>query len=191
VTPAVRAGGIDADAVVAAAAEIADADGFEAVTLAAVAARLGIRSPSLYNHVDGLPGLQRMLTLRAVEGLGAAIRDAAVGRSGDEAVRAIAHAFRDYARAHPGLYAATVRAPAPDSPDAEALAEAAVQLLVQVVAAWGIEGDEAIHQVRVLRSALHGFVSLELGGGFGLPLDLDRSFDLLVDSQLAALDARG
>jgi AcrR family transcriptional regulator len=191
VTPAARARRVDADAVVAAAAEIADAEGLEAVTLAAVAARLGIRSPSLYNHVDGLPGLQRMLTLRAVGELGAAIRDAAVGRSGEEAVRAVATAFRDHARAHPGLYAATVRAPAPDGSDAAPLAEAAVQVLVQVVAAWGIEGDEAIHQVRVLRSALHGFVSLEQGGGFGLPLDLDRSFELLVDSQLAALAARG
>ena len=42
-------------------------------------------------------------------------------------------------------------------------------------------GDAAIHAVRVVRSALHGFVVLEHEGGFGLPLSLDDRFATLVE----------
>ncbi len=53
-----RSVGIDRARVVEVAAELADANGLDQLTLAQVAARLGVRLPSLYNHVDGLPGLR-------------------------------------------------------------------------------------------------------------------------------------
>jgi AcrR family transcriptional regulator len=175
--------------VVRAAGEIADAEGLEAVTLARVAAAVGMRPPSLYNHIKGRDALLRAIGHEAREEMTAAIRDAAVGRSREDAVRAVAVAYREYALAHPGRYAASVRAPDPEETEAIAAAAVAVDLLVAVLAGWDIEGEEAVHLVRVMRSALHGFVSLEIGGGFGLPLDLDHSFDLLVDSLLAAIVA--
>ena len=48
--------GLTLDRVVAAAAEIADSAGLDALSLASVASALGVRSPSRYNHVDGLAG---------------------------------------------------------------------------------------------------------------------------------------
>jgi AcrR family transcriptional regulator len=181
---------LDESAVVAAAARIADADGLEAATLARIAAELGVRPPSLYNHVESHAALMRAVAVGAVEELAAAITGAAVGRAREDAIRAVAVAYRAYALEHPGRYAATVRAPEPGDAEAESAAAAAVTPLVAIVAGWGIEGDEAIHLVRVIRSALHGFVSIETGGGFGLPLDLDHSFDLLVDSLVAAIAAQ-
>jgi AcrR family transcriptional regulator len=178
------------DRVVVVAGEIADAEGLEAVTLARVAADLGIRPPSLYNHVQGRAGLMRQLRLRSVNEMGAAITDAAVGRSREEALRSVAVAYRDYALAHPGRYATTLGAPTADDPEAIKAAESAIDPIVAILAGWGLEGDEALHLVRVIRSALHGFVSIEIGGGFGLPLDLDRSFDLLVDSLVAAIESQ-
>jgi AcrR family transcriptional regulator len=175
--------------VVASAGRIADADGLEAVTLARVAADLGMRPPSLYNHVEGRAGLMRALRLEAVGELAAAMTDAAVGRSREEALRAVAVAYRAYALEHPGRYATTLGAPTAEDPEATAAAEAAIRPIVAILAGWGVEGDEALHLVRVIRSALHGFVSIELGGGFGLPLDLDTSFALLVDSLVAAIIA--
>jgi AcrR family transcriptional regulator len=175
--------------VVAAAGQIADAEGLEAVTLARVAAELGIRPPSLYNHVEGRTGLMRALRLESVGAIAATITDAAVGRSREEALRAVAVAYRAYALEHPGRYATTLGAPTADDPEAIAAAEGAIKPLVAILAGWGIEGDEALHLVRVIRSGLHGFVSIELGGGFGLPLSLDRSFALLTDSLIAAITA--
>ena len=132
----------------------------------------------------------RAVGIEARRELSDVLRDAAVGRSREDALRSFAVAFRAYAIEHPGRYAASVPAPPADDEEAQAVAAAGVNVMVAVINGWGIEGDEAVYLVRVVRSALHGFVSLELGGGFGLPLDLDHSFDLLVESMVAAIDAQ-
>ncbi len=106
--------GLDHDSVVAAAGDLVDEAGVEALTLAALASRLGIRSQSLYAHVDGLDGLLRDLALDSVRTLGDELRSSVIGRSGREALEAIADAYWDYARAHPGRYAATIRDPGDD-----------------------------------------------------------------------------
>ena len=172
--------GLDTERVVDAAARIADAEGLDAVTLARVADGLGVRPPSLYNHVDGHGGLLRALAIRGVRELTAALRDAAVGRSGADALTATARAYRAYAHAHPGLYAASVAAPAPDDPEHQAAARETVDVVFAVLRGWSLEGDDAVHAARAFRSAVHGFVLLEAAGGFEIPVDLDDSFDRLV-----------
>jgi AcrR family transcriptional regulator len=179
--------GLDAARVVDTAAGIADAEGLPAVTLARVAGDLGVRAPSLYNHVDGLPGLLRAVALLAVRELTAVLRDAAVGRSGEDALAATARAYRGYARAHPGRYAATVAAPAPDDAEHRAAAAETVEVVLAVLRGWDLDGDDAVHAARTFRSAIHGFVVLEAAGGFGIPLDLDESFDRLVATLAAGL----
>jgi AcrR family transcriptional regulator len=179
--------GLDAGRVVDVAATIADADGLPGVTLARVAGELGVRAPSLYNHVDGRPGLIRAVALQAIRELTAALRDAAVGRSGPDALAATARAYRDYARAHPGRYAATVTAPAPDDAEHRAAAGETVDVVLAVLRGWDLDGDEAIHAARTFRSAVHGFVVLEAAGGFGMKLDLDESFERLVATLGAGL----
>jgi AcrR family transcriptional regulator len=172
--------GLSPTAVVDAAAALADAEGLDALTLARIAASVGVRTPSLYNHVASLEDVRRRLALRGLEELGAAMRDAAVGRARDDALIAMAHAYRDYATRHPGRYAATQRAPAEEDPDLVAAAARAVEVLLAILRGYGLEGDDAIHAARAVRSALHGFVALETGGGFGLPVALDTSFDRMV-----------
>jgi AcrR family transcriptional regulator len=172
--------GLDAERVVDAAAQIADAEGLDAVTLARVAGGLGVRAPSLYNHVDGRGGLLRALAVRGVRGLTAVLRDAAVGRSGADALSATARAYRAYAGAHPGLYAASVAAPAPDDPDPQAAAAETVEVVFAVLRGWDLEGDDAVHAARAFRSAIHGFVALEAAGGFAMAVAVDDSFDRLV-----------
>ncbi len=172
--------GLDRERVVGAAADIVDAGGADALSLAAVAARLGVRIPSLYNHVAGLEGLRRDLALHSLGLLDDALRLAALGRSGDEAVIAIAAAYRAFVKAHPGLYEITQRVPPVADPAIQAASAAPVQVALAVLAAYGLSGEDAIHAVRALRSAIHGFVTLEMSGGFGLPVDLDESFHRLI-----------
>jgi AcrR family transcriptional regulator len=180
--------GLDTARVVQEAARIADSDGLSEATLARVAEALGVRPPSLYNHVEGLPGLRRLITILSLGELTDVMRDAAVGRSGEDALRSVARAYRGYALEHPGRYAATIRAPAPE--DAELLGAGlrAVEVLVAVLGAWGFTGDDVLHRVRVVRSALHGFVSIEAEGGFGLALSLDESFELVLQTLIAGLE---
>ncbi len=173
--------GLDSQQVVDAACALADREGLQAVTLGRLAGELGVRPPSLYNHVDGLDGVLRGIALQALGKLADTLQAAAVGRSGPDALRATAGALRDFARTNPGCYAASQRV-YPDDPQIAPAAARAVEVFVAVLRAWELEGDDAIHAVRIVRSALHGFVALELNGGFGLPLDLDETFDRLVET---------
>ena len=171
--------------VVAEAAKLADEVGLERLTLALVAQRLGVALPSLYKHVKGLDALHQQLSALATAELAAEVADAAVGRSGTEALYAVADAYRTYARTHPGRYPASQRVPAPDDPEHARAGGRAVGTIVAVLSGYGLNGDDAIDATRALRSAIHGFVSLENAGGFGMPQDVDRSFARLV----GALDA--
>ncbi|HXB15966.1 MAG TPA: TetR-like C-terminal domain-containing protein [Solirubrobacteraceae bacterium] len=171
--------GLSAQAVTDAAAELADAEGLGALTLASLAARLGVRPPSLYAHVAGVEDLRARLAARGAAQLAARLQAAAAGRAGPEALAAVAVAYRAFAREHPGAYAALQRAPAPGE-QAMPAAEEIVATVLAVLAGYGLAGDEALHATRAVRSALHGFVVLEAQGGFGLPLSLDDSFATLV-----------
>jgi AcrR family transcriptional regulator len=171
--------GLDPEAVVDAAARLADAEGLHALTLARLAADLGVRSPSLYTHVSGLEDLRLRVATRGARQLRDKLQIAAAGRAEADALRAIADAYRAYARAHPGAYAALQQAGAQNQ---DAAFSELVDVVLAVLRGYGLEGEDAVHGVRVVRAALHGFVMLELGGGFGLPLDLDESFARLVAS---------
>jgi len=172
--------GLNTGVVVAEAARVADEVGFDRLTLAAVAERLGVKLPSLYKHIAGLDELRRRLAVLAVVGLGDAITAAAVGRAGTDALLAVADAYRAWAHAHPGLYQASLRAPEPSDADHMAASDAALAVVRAVLAGYGLRDDDVIDATRALRSALHGFVSLEAAGGFGLPRDVDRSYSRLV-----------
>jgi AcrR family transcriptional regulator len=181
--------GIDKDAVVRAAAKIADDHGWDALTLARVAKKLRIRSPSLYNHVGGLEGLRRELKLLALRDLNAALSRATIGKSRDDAVRGLAAAYRAFVKRHPGTYAATMVAAPKNDPAMEAAASNIVETILSVLSGYGLDRREGIHAIRALRSTVHGFAALEIAGGFGIPLDVDKSFEWLVSALLAGLSA--
>jgi AcrR family transcriptional regulator len=181
--------GIDKDAVVRAAAKIADDHGWDALTLARVAKKLRIRSPSLYNHVGGLEGLRRELKLLALRDLNVALSRATIGKSRDDAVRGLAAAYRAFVKRHPGTYAATTVAAPKNDPAMEAAASNIVETILSVLSGYGLERREGLHAIRALRSTVHGFAALEIAGGFGIPLDVDKSFEWLVSALLAGLSA--
>ena len=165
-----------------AAAELADSDpeGLDAVTLTALAERLGIRTPSLYAHIDGLADLRRHLRVRGARQLTAAIVTATSGRAGLDALHGLAGTYREFAHAHPGIYAAMQRAPEEQDVEAAAAARELVDAIITALSGYGLSGDDAIHAIRVVRATLHGFVSLEQLGGFRIPISLDETYDRLV-----------
>ena len=174
--------GLDRGAVIQAAEELVDVIGADQLTLAQLAEHLGIRTPSLYNHVAGLPGLRRELALRCTRELLARLQWATIGKAGEEAIVALGQAFRDYAREHPGRYACTHQPADLSDHELQEVQRSVVDLVLVLLKPYGLSGDDAIHVVRGLRSAVHGFISLELMGGFGIPLDLDESFRRLLQT---------
>ncbi len=136
--------------------------------------------PSLYKHVAGIEALQRLVAIRACSELADVLARAAAGRAGAQALVAMSSSCRAWAKAHPGRYAATVRAPEVGDTEHVETGYAIVQIALAGLASYKLSGDDAIDAVRVFRATLHGFISLEQAGGFGLPVDVDRSFDRLI-----------
>jgi AcrR family transcriptional regulator len=179
--------GLDQATVVEAAARLVDEEGIEQLTLGRLAERLGVRTPSLYNHVAGLPGLKHELALYYLHDLLERLLRATIGKSRAEAIFALADAYRAYAREAPGRYALTQQAPDPSDEELQAMAQQIVDVVQAVLAPYRLSEEEAIHAIRSLRSMVHGFSSLEVAGGFGMPVDLDASFHWLINLFIAGL----
>jgi AcrR family transcriptional regulator len=173
--------GLTGDDVVASAAALADEIGFHGVTMGLLADRLGVRPPSLYKHVGGLPDLQHRVATLAMAELGEVIRDAVQGRAKLDALAALLTAARAYVRSHPGRYAATVGAETSGPNDPLLLASLRVlESIAAVLGRYGIDEDDMDHAVRTIRSAMHGFAMLEVSRGFQWSTDPDESFDWMI-----------
>jgi AcrR family transcriptional regulator len=171
--------GLDHAMVVEAAARLVDEEGIEQLTLGRLAERLGVRTPSLYNHVAGLPGLKHDLALYCLRDAYDRTTRATIGKSRAEAIFAFANTYLSYARAMPGRYTLTL---APDSDDQEvqALATQLVENIQAILAPYKLSEEDSIHAVRSLRSIVHGFIMLEKASGFKMPVDRDASFRWLI-----------
>jgi AcrR family transcriptional regulator len=179
--------GLDLTTVVEAAAAIADEQGIQEVTLASLAHKLGVRSPSLYNHVNGLKGLRNQLAIYGLGKLTDAINGSLEGKKGDEAIHAIAAAYIAFARKHPGLYELTLRSPDADDPAYAASGQALVELLVDRLSFYKLDRETSIHIVRGFRSIMHGFAAIEQKGGFGMPQPIDKSLNIIIQTYIHGL----
>jgi AcrR family transcriptional regulator len=181
--------GLDSQAILNAAAELAEEKGLENVSLLQVAEKLGVRSPSLYNHLSGLQELSSGIAKLAISRLEDTIRSAAVGRSKENALVAIASAYRKFAKENPELYKAILRFPDYNDSSVREAGHAVVRILYQVMEPYHYSKEEAINFVRGFRSALHGFVSLEEAGFFqSTEANVDKSYEQLVSRLISTLN---
>ncbi|MDH6181512.1 AcrR family transcriptional regulator [Microbacteriaceae bacterium SG_E_30_P1] len=157
--------GITLGRVTATGAELADEIGFEHVTVAEVARRLGVRTPSLYSHVASSADLSVRISLLALDELAVRASDATVGKSRFDALMGLADAYRGYAREHPGRFAATL-VPL----DAETAAASAgprhARLLEAILDGYDLDPAARVHAIRLIGSTIRGFITLERGGSF-------------------------
>lgn len=185
---------LDQDAVLHAAVDILNTEGLQALTLKHLAEKLGIQTPSLYNHVDGLPGLQRELAILNGRLLTDRLSEAALGKSGTALFMDVAEAYRGHIKGYPGLYMSTLRASGTQTeqdPRLQQQEERALKVGLAIMNSLGLQDADAIHGLRAFRSLVHGFATLEIAGGFGLPEDCDESFRRLVIVFMAGLQTRG
>jgi AcrR family transcriptional regulator len=194
-----RAGLVPAS-VTEAGAALADEVGFDQLSMGLLAERLGVKTPSLYKHVDSLADLVHRIAVLAMTELADALRDATQGRAGSDALAAAAQTMRAYVKQHPGRYAMANNAAAthtvPTGPD-DPLILASDRLLASlsaVLRGYHLDPSQEVHALRMLRSMLHGFATLEAAGGFRFDTDVDDSFAWtmnLVDQGLQATAAAG
>lgn len=179
--------GLDRQTLLVAAAELADASGLDSLTLAALAQKLNVRSPSLYNHVKGLPDLRAALTIYCIHLLVDTTRDAVIGKSGDEAILSLCEAYLRFARTRPGLYEAFYKVNTQQHEELDAAKQELLELYLRILEPYRLSEEETLHAIRGLRSLLHGFATLDQHGGFQMNLPLEASIQYVLRAFLRGM----
>ena len=173
--------------VVSAAARIADSEGFDAVSVSAVARSLDVQPASLYSHVRDraalLDGVHRLALAELADRVAAAV----AGRAGADALRALADAHRDLARERPGTWSALQR---PAGAETVASAEAArvATLILAVLRGYDLPESALVHATRFVGATINGYLALESVGAYrGRTESEDASWVWVIDALDRAL----
>ncbi|MFC6080116.1 TetR/AcrR family transcriptional regulator [Sphaerisporangium aureirubrum] len=177
--------GVTAERLTRAAADLADEIGFENVTVSALARGFGVQPAALYSHVKDMRDLKVRVATLALTELADRAAAALAGRAGRDALVAFANAYRDYAKAHPGRYAAAQIELDPESP-AAGPARRHSEMTRAILRGYELPEPGQTDAIRMMHGTFHGYVSLEKAGGFRHhPRDVDASWARTLD----ALDA--
>ncbi|MCV7224069.1 TetR/AcrR family transcriptional regulator [Mycolicibacterium elephantis] len=178
------------DSIVNAALTFLDREGWDALTINALANQLGTKGPSLYNHVHSLDDLRRTVRMRVVGDIIEMLNTAGQGRTRDDAVMVMASVYRSYAHHHPGRYSAFTRMPlGGDDPEFSAATREAAAPVINVLASYGLDGEDAFYAALEFWSAMHGFVLLEMTGAME-GIDTDAVFTDMVMRLAAGMERR-
>jgi AcrR family transcriptional regulator len=176
------------DAIVAAGRSILDADGLDGLTMQRIAVAVGVRAPSLYKRVQGRGDLIRLIANDVAIELTRTLECAAASGDPRLDLRAIAEAFRGWARAHPEAYHLLFdRLPEGERVDPEVNARSS-EVLLRTAAALGGQ-EHALEAARTVVAWANGFLNMELAGAFRLGGDVDRAFDYGIDRIIRSIQA--
>jgi AcrR family transcriptional regulator len=185
-----RTAKLSRDVIVNAALAYLDREGWDSLTINALANHLGTKGPSLYNHVQSLEDLRRTVRMRVIGDIIEMLNTVGQGRTRDDAVLVMAGAYRSYAHHHPGRYSAFTRMPfGGEDPEYSAATKAAAGPVIDVLGSYGLEGEDAFYAALEFWSALHGFVLLEMTGVMD-DVDTDVVFSDMVLRLAAGMEHR-
>jgi AcrR family transcriptional regulator len=189
--PGARGARLSREAIVNAALTFLDREGWDALTINALATQLGTKGPSLYNHVDSLEDLRRTVRIRVIDDIIGMLNRVGEGRARDDAVLVMASAYRSYAHHHPGRYSAFTRMPlgGGDDPEYTAATRAAATPVIAVLSSYGLDLEQAFYASLEFWSAMHGFVLLEMTGVMD-DIDTDTVFSDMVLRLAAGMELR-
>lgn len=172
-----------------AAAELADREGFPAVTVSALARQAGVKPASIYSHVKDLAALLDGVHELALGELADRVAGAIAGRSGRDALAAMSQAHRDYARGHPGRWAAMQR-PAGQDVAGSNSARKLVEYTWAVLRGYHLPDGELVHATRFVGATLNGYLALEKAGSFDhRSEETELSWQRAIDALDRALDS--
>ncbi|MEU7800971.1 TetR/AcrR family transcriptional regulator [Micromonospora arborensis] len=174
--------GLTSARVSAAAAELADSVGLSKVTVAAVARHFGVSDAALYVHVRSRDALIEHVAVRAAAAFADDLAIAVAGRAGHQALVGFANAWRAFAVAHPGQYAATQLPLPPEVGTNSAGHLRLIELSYAMLRGYGLDEPALTDAIRFVRSTFHGFASLENADGFGHPRVVDASWHSILDA---------
>ncbi|WUJ69848.1 TetR/AcrR family transcriptional regulator [Kribbella soli] len=175
--------GLTGERLAQAGAELADEVGFDQVTVSALARQFGVQVASLYSHVRSSADLKARIATVALNELGDQASTAVAGRAGRDALSALADVYRDYARKHPGRYAATRFVPDSPAPEHVDSGRRHSELVRAVLRGYDLDEPAQTDAVRLLGSTIHGYIQLESAGTFAFSEpSSDDSWPRIIDA---------
>ena len=180
--------GITKEIITDTAAQLIEENGLKNFSLRAAASSLGIQVSSLYNHITGQNDLLNAVGCRAVHMMTEREEQAIAGKTADEALFALADAYRCFAGEHPELYRIIMGVHVLKLSVMETEIKKIVAPILAVLARYGIPEERQMHYQRILRSVMHGFFAHEHSGGFSLSeIDREESYHLAIQCVANAL----
>ncbi len=187
--------GIEDSAILREAAHMIAGQGLDGFSLRGLARNLGIQPASLYNHFPSLGALLTRLALDVTQDMNRALYEAIEGRAGDDALRALLLAYREYVHTHPEMYRVVLALPRMDGEEIQSAASSLTGPVYRALEGRKLDPERRIHFQRYLRSLMHGFSTLENRGYMShLATSSDESYEFIVEcvlGQLHALEAMG
>lgn len=183
-------GVLSKEAIIDAAIKIADEKGLSNVTLKELAAELGVKSPSLYKHIPGgLGELYENIMVYSWRSIDNEIMRSAVGRTKDDAIKAMCYAFRNFAVQHPGAFEILQWHNSYTSDLNKQATQGIIASLNQVLEAYQMTEEQKLHILRFLRGFVQGFSSIETHAGFGDAISVDDSFEFAIEIIIKGIHA--
>ena len=178
------------EAVIQATSDIADAYGLNKVSLKVVAEKLNIRTPSLYNHIASLDDLLREVAHNGMRTMNEQMTQAAIGISGDTAIKSISIAYLKYMMAHPGVYEIIQWANWHGNSETTAIFDNYKALITKLILSCNFKTQKTDAILSVLMSMLHGYSTLELGKALKNPEEAIKGLTNSIDIVLLGLHAK-
>lgn len=182
--------GLNKEAIVEKSIELIEETGDEQISLRKLASSLNVKAASLYNHVNGLEEIKTAIGLRAIDMLNSALAEGVSGKERDEAIKAAAEAYRSFAKDHTGIYRTIMEVPAKGGSILNKEWPHSFRPLLDIIETYKIIETDKIDFFRYLRSAIHGFVSLEKSGFLKDPrITTEKSFANMIMALIETLHA--
>lgn len=182
--------GISREIVLAKAIEMIERHGDAAISMRELAEELEIKTPSLYNHVKSMEELFSEISHYAAGKLRQIQLAAIQGKQKDDALFALAAAYRSFAKEHKGLYKVTLSLPTLQGDILTQTAAEIAEPIFLVLSQYALSEEQSIHWQRVLRSIIHGFLSQEEAGFFRhYPVSIEISYQMAIRCFLTGLRA--
>lgn len=173
--------GLNKEVVTAAAIRLIEEKGFSNFSLNELAKSLDIKPASLYSHIQNIDALFTDIGIIAIRQMVSSEKEAIEGKTGDEALFALASAYRKFAKEHYGLYLLVMNIPNGNNPVLEIAAEEITEPILKVLESYNISKEMQMHYQRSLRSMMHGFVAHEEYGAFShFPIDRNKSYEISI-----------
>lgn len=180
--------GLSKEVLIRASKELIEESGAAAFSMHALAQKLGVKTASLYAHIDSMDALFTEIGLSALGDQKSAQLAAIQGKNGDAAVFALAESYRAFAKEHAELYRLIMHMPMGKDETLKAAAAMTAEPSMQVLRGYPIGDERRMHWQRVLRGIMHGFVSQESSGYFAhYPVDLEESYHLAIQCVIDGL----